>query len=157
MINNSLGSVPEHRFWSHAQGDARCSFAAARVTSHGVDVVQFLFDGDWLELRSSPAGATSRTAYGHSLRAHGGGLCGLQLSGWSPFARTDARLAIFFVDDRRRKKRKKRIRSSCYDSCGSSVSVVDLVLVMSEKLVFETKMLRRVRSHGPPVQRLQRQ
>ena len=28
-----------------------------------------LFDGDWLELRNSPAGAISRSAYGHPRRA----------------------------------------------------------------------------------------
>ena len=31
-----------------------------------IDVVQFLFDGDWLELRICPASAISRAAYGHS-------------------------------------------------------------------------------------------
>ena len=34
-----------------------------------LDVVQFLFDGDWLELRISPAGAISRATNVHSHRA----------------------------------------------------------------------------------------
>ena len=34
-----------------------------------LDVVQFLFDGDWLELLICPVSAVSRVAYGHTHRA----------------------------------------------------------------------------------------
>ena len=49
--------------------DARkCADARSTLWTF-LDVVQFLFDGDWLELRICPMRIVSRVAYGSSHRA----------------------------------------------------------------------------------------
>ena len=49
--------------------DVRNNAEAASTLWTVLDVVQFLFDGDGLELRICPVSAVGRAAYGHSHRA----------------------------------------------------------------------------------------
>ena len=49
--------------------DVRNDAEAASTLWTFLDVVQFLFEEDWLELRIFPTRAVSRVAYGYSHRA----------------------------------------------------------------------------------------